>query len=90
MSPPIISSIVRDIDGKLTITGTNFNGLINVKIGGVVVDVEQTSSTQITTVPTIQIEPNTSESIDGGFTGKYLVVKVGGINYKLSLLAESP
>jgi hypothetical protein len=37
-------------------------------------------------INTIQINPVISEVPDGGFVGKYLVVKVGEINYKLALL----
>ncbi len=75
----------------MVISGTNFVNGNSVKIGGVQVEVVNFSNSEITTeeIKPIKINPVISKTPDTGFSGKYLVVNVGGINYKLALLTDS-
>jgi len=92
MSKPIIETVVKDSTGRLIITGTNFEPGNTVEVGGVQVEIEpgSFSSTQITTkvIDAIQFNPVISTTQNTGFAGKYLVVDIGGINYKLALLSD--
>ena len=73
----------------MVIDGTNFVVGNTVKIEGVKVEVEVTP-TKITTeeIKPIKFNPviTNGNSTNKEFSGNYLVVNVGGINYNLALL----
>jgi alpha-tubulin suppressor-like RCC1 family protein len=87
--PPIISDIDK-VDNKLIIKGTNFVDGNVVKIEGVQLEVDIFTPNQITTkvIKPININPVISNTPDTGFSGKCMVVNVGGINYKIPLMND--